>query len=80
MAKNGAVITEKAIADVKQSGVVEKAVAAGSALTVAKDAAVSAATMLGSQQFSIPSPLILPRPVFDQFMKRYYGIYGSIQD
>lgn len=80
VAKDGAVIAEKAVADVKQSGVVEKAAAAGSALTVAKDAAVSAATMLGSQPFSIPAPIILPRPVFEQFMQQYYGLYGPIQD
>jgi len=80
VAKDSAVIAEKAVADAKQSGVVEKAAAAGSALTVAKDAAVSAATMLGSQPFSIPAPMILPRSVFEQFMQQYYGMYGSIQD
>jgi|GEM_PF-2830479 len=80
MTKEGAVIAEKAIADVKQSGVVEKAAAAGSALTVAKSAVISAATMLGSQSVSIPAPLILPRPVFEQFMQQYYGMYGSFPD
>jgi RHS repeat-associated protein len=65
MTKDGVVITEKAAA-------------AGSALTVAKGAIVSAATMLGSQPFMLPAPIILPQSMFEQFTQQYYGMYGVI--
>jgi RHS repeat-associated protein len=77
--RDGQVIVEKALAEVKQSGLMEKAAAGASALTVAKDVAVTAATALGSQPFAIPAPLIMPRAVFEDFMQRS-NMYGTIQN
>jgi hypothetical protein len=78
-ARDGQVVVEKALADAKQSGLVEKIAAGASALTVAKDAVVTAATALGSQPFTMPMPIIMPRAVFEDFMQRS-GTYGPIQN
>jgi hypothetical protein len=59
--------------------IVEKVVAGTAALTVAKDAVVTAATALGSQPFAIPAPVIMPRAVLEEFMQRY-DMYSPIQN